>query len=108
MVNMKSKKNRALDLWRKQNGQCHWCRCNMLKPGSWKPGGLYDRGTPDNLCTIDHLDHKSSSLRGKFPGLKRTVAACWKCNNERGAKDEFHARLTVKDKHGSPVNKSGA
>lgn len=103
MVNGRIKKKRRLDMWRKQDGKCHWCHCDMIKPGTWKTGGLYDRGPPLNMCTIDHLDHKSSPLRGAYSGLKRTVAACWKCNNERGIRDEFHARLTIKDKHGNLI-----
>lgn len=49
---------------------------------------------PDTMVTLDHLFHKSDPRR-LLPcrGEKRYVAACRKCNSERGA--EHDARLGI-------------
>ena len=81
--NWAQKKRRQLTaLFHIQGGKCFWCKCDMLPPGSHENR----RGVkpPLNLATYDHMDDRHSPERGKHAGEFRNVAACWKCNFERG------------------------
>ncbi len=66
-------------LFHEQDGKCHWCKCEMeltLRP---KRGQVCQ----PNLATFEHLDDRLSPERGKHPGERRVVLACWECNNQR-------------------------
>ncbi len=66
-------------LFKEQNGRCCWCNNKMIPTG-----GKHIKDPPDNLCTLEHLDDKWSSMRGKWPqGTIRRAVACRKCNQAR-------------------------
>ncbi len=76
-------KRQVLALYRRQDGRCHWCECDMLPPGP--DGGK--RPNP-RQCTLDHLDDRFNPERGKRAGEIRRVAACWLCNHSRGVESQ--------------------
>ena len=81
---------KRLKLFYEQQGRCYWCGCEMISPE------FYDQSKapqPDNLATLDHLDNKLSNERGKHHGEKRRIAACRKCNQQRGRLDELVHKL---------------
>lgn len=50
-------------------------------------------------CTVDHLDSRLNTERGKHYGEYRRVAACWQCNADRDRqehemmpREELHRR----------------
>lgn len=93
------RKRRREVLWKKQQGHCHWCGCQMLHWDDLKrdpskqqkydvkaPGKI--KKMPRDLATIDHLRDRYHAGRQE-PNLgkeQRWVLACWQCNNERGTK----------------------
>ena len=80
-------KRQTLALYWRQNGRCHWCECDMLPPGP--DGATKKKRVNPRLCTLDHLDDRFSSERGKHAGEFRRVAACWQCNQDRGAESQI-------------------
>jgi len=64
-----------------QDGRCCWCNRHMFL--TFKE----TNPQPDDMATLDHLDHKLSEDRGKHAGEVRHVLACRKCNLERGEAD---------------------
>lgn len=83
MKNSEIHRRQVARLFREQRGKCHWCKKDMVK---FDPTVVRrHRPLPDHLATIDHLDHRFSSERGKHSGEARRVLACKKCNEIRGA-----------------------
>ncbi len=64
-------------LLKMQNGKCHWCGKEMVLRYS-NGGSVWP-----NEITIDHLDERLSSDRGRHPGEWRRVGACGECNRRR-------------------------
>lgn len=67
---------------------CHWCGIVTV----WRDNPALP--PPDDTATLDHLYCRSHPLRrvphdGSYP---RYVLACYKCNNERSADEDIHAR----------------
>lgn len=80
---MKPKHKRLEKLYVRQNGECFYCQRKMLSPTVWRAcfsAKLKGRDIPQNLCTIEHLDDRLTTHRGKLRG-ERTVAACRACNS---------------------------
>lgn len=82
-----AKRRQVQGLYNRQRGLCYWCKQLMV---------LFDptkirrqRPLPFNLATIDHLDDRFSSERGKHGGEPRRVLACKKCNEVRGRMSEL-------------------
>lgn len=65
-------------LFTEQNGLCHWCGCVMQLFTN------HVSNPPPDMCTLDHLDSRLSPERGQHGNEIRHVAACYKCNTERG------------------------
>lgn len=65
--------------FKEQNGKCCWCQSEMIPTN-----GKHIKHPPDNLATLEHLDDRWSSMRGKWPdGTIRRALACRKCNQDR-------------------------
>jgi hypothetical protein len=77
-------------LFEQQKGLCHWCKKPMRLRAEGSKKGIPD---PPDIATTEHLDDKNSPLRGKFQGQIRHVAACRKCNNERGVKNALRKKV---------------
>lgn len=73
----KLRRRRTFLYW-KQNGKCHYCEEIMWLGGYDE---VLEKPVPSQ-CTLEHLYPRGHPLRGKTS--EATVAACWKCNNERG------------------------
>jgi hypothetical protein len=75
-------------LFKRHGGLCYWCRQPMILI----KGNIPHVPDPPNRATIDHLDDRFSPQRGKMirnaPQTLRHVAACRKCNMERGKRSE--------------------
>jgi hypothetical protein len=69
-------------LWRK-DPHCHWCGCLTIL---WKSSPK-NKVMPHNAATLDHLDSRMSPERGKHPGERRHVLACYRCNQDRCDRD---------------------
>ena len=63
----------------RQKGACHYCGTQMLL--MWTCPTAY---RPDNLCTIEHLRDRFHPDRQEPGNDRRHVAACLKCNFEKG------------------------
>jgi hypothetical protein len=72
-----AKHRRIATLYARQNGRCHWCKCQMKLLETNPPGAF------GNVCTLDHLYSRGDPRRGSGRA-EATVAACWDCNNRRG------------------------
>lgn len=98
------KKKRRAKLFREQSGLCHWCRQPMRM--------LHVEGgdQPPDLCTLDHLrDRFDPARRQPANGEKRLVAACFKCNNDRGAKRQAEiSKRTLRRRSGRYPDARGA
>jgi hypothetical protein len=77
---MKQRREQLERLFAEQHGRCHWCNAVMVL----LPKGYNQKENPRNRATVDHLDDRWSPRRGTF-NERRHVAACWQCNNKRGA-----------------------
>lgn len=87
----KPRRRQLARLFKEQNGLCHWCKKPMRKPGSFD--GSQGIRFPDDICTMDHLVER---FNGRKKGDKcETVAACFRCNHERGnrARDQWLQEL---------------
>ena len=77
-------------LFHEQKGCCYYCGKPMLigkgGPGYW---------LPHNFCTVDHIIPIAKG--GARGATLNAVAACHRCNNQRGTKD---ARLFMLEKQG--------
>lgn len=77
-------RQRRIDL---QGGLCHWCDAPLTTQPEGKPG--------HRLATDDHVFPRNDSRRfdRSNPLAVKIVAACRKCNHDRGATpyDEFLA-----------------
>jgi 5-methylcytosine-specific restriction endonuclease McrA len=59
----------------RQGNKCYYCDCEMNRTNG-----------SDNLATVEHLvDKWSSPKHQKIESPSNIVAACFKCNNSRGA-----------------------
>ena len=95
MTNSPGKRRRQLlRLFEQQKGLCHYCKSEMV---IMPVGHIQEKNSPPNRATLEHLDHKLDPNRGKHNGECRRVAACWKCNNEKG--DEYIKKLMVENPH---------
>lgn len=76
------KRQKRAALFAQQRGLCHWCQQPMIFQ-DWVPPGTQLA----NTCTLDHLRDKFDPLRRMRPtcGERRLVAACYSCNQDRGA-----------------------
>ena len=87
-------KHQKRRLYEVQGGLCHWCGQPMLPPElSPKRRGEKQQS---NLCTLDHIDSRLNTERGRHAGKPRRVAACFECNQRRCNKEV--AQLSIKDK----------
>ncbi len=75
-----------MSLFRRQNGRCHWCECDLVL----SPPGKHVKKQPPNLGTIDHLRDRFDPARRERNrhGERRLVLACLACNNRRGAESQ--------------------
>lgn len=74
----------------RQDRKCYYCQCEMN-------GG---KGSPQH-ATIEHLiDKWSSPKHQKIESATNLVAACFQCNNSRGAKRNQIARNYYKQEAG--------
>ena len=85
------KRNQKERLFREQRGLCYYCE----KPMLLRHGPMLRR-PPNTLATLDHVIPRAEG--GAFAPSTNAVAACWHCNNQRGAKD---ARLFMLEKQGA-------
>lgn len=77
-----NKKVRKL-LAEQSNSKCFWCKITV------KEYDLKDKeNMPDDQATLDHL--KSKSKGRKSYEVVPKVLACYKCNRERGRRDELN------------------
>lgn len=81
-----SVRNRTLLLNRKrayrdQHGRCFWCDVRMMRPHD--PGFSEAANQPRRL-TAEHLIPQSQTADSAKHSWWNIVAACWRCNNERG------------------------
>jgi hypothetical protein len=78
----------------RQNGKCYWCGCEMvLIEGRPKHAGPQ----PDNMCTLDHLrDRHHPERTAPNTGEQRYVAACHKCNWERGRQSHLSQPIELR------------
>lgn len=76
-------RKRRAKLFIQQGGLCFWCKVQMVE----YPPKRKRKAMPLDMCTIDHLrDRFDPNRRECNPrGEQRLVAACWECNNRRGA-----------------------
>lgn len=78
-------KARRAQLFKAQNGLCHWCSCQMVLV----EGAAKRRKHEPNQCTVDHLRDRWDPTRSEpARGEQRYVAACRECNNRRGRERE--------------------
>lgn len=61
-----------------QNCKCYYCECEMMYHN--RLHGPH----PENTATVEHLRDKWDTRGHKDWGEHNLVAACFKCNNERG------------------------
>jgi 5-methylcytosine-specific restriction endonuclease McrA len=73
-------------LMRKQRGRCYYCKGQMVIATKEE----YMNGPPMNAVTLEHTVDRMNPLRGVY---QRFVAACWKCNNDRGSHNPVVATL---------------
>lgn len=66
---------------REQKWLCYYCNQLMIEFTERPRKGVKH---PDNAATLEHLDDRFSPDRGTRAGDIRRVAACRKCNQERG------------------------
>lgn len=85
---MQAKRER---LFHQQRGLCYYCRIPMLLGK-----GRDDARNPPHFATLDHIIPQSK--RGSVVSVANMVAACLKCNCERGDTD---ARLFLLQKQGA-------
>lgn len=71
-------------LFEEQKGLCFYCGRSMRL--EWEHQKRVK--VPEDLATLDHRNSRLSSSRGKSPGVKVNVLACWKCNFNRGKAEE--------------------
>jgi len=87
----KRRQIRRQELWVQQDGKCFWCQSPTLL-------ALWCVEThetpPDNLATLEHLLHSRDPRRRVPPvgGEQRLAMACYRCNQDRGARDELRLR----------------
>ena len=87
------KHRRIQKLFERQDGRCFYCKCKMILQDRRRPF----KKPPPNMATLEHLDDRFSQKRGSFTNknVERTVLACLKCNNSRGAeRDKLMAYTT--------------
>ncbi len=82
MPKKRRNQDKRIALLNRQRGRCHWCDCEMIF--RFRKGGA----AWPNEVTLEHLDDRYSADRGNYPGQFRVVAACWKCNSDRGKAHE--------------------
>jgi hypothetical protein len=77
-----------------QGWKCYWCRVQMTAVPPYHHGLVY----PKTMVTLDHLYHRGDPRRASAPksGEKRYVAACRRCNEERG---KVHERTMGSKRH---------
>lgn len=69
-------------LIQRQHNKCHYCQCEMNREAK-----------SPQLATVEHLiDKWSSPKHVKIEDESNLVAACFQCNNTRGAKRNRIAR----------------
>jgi hypothetical protein len=75
---------------------CHWCGIKVVHPNVYMKKGALKSGSPDDMATLDHLDHRSSGNRGKtmHSQERRTVLSCYKCNHDRGIEEESRRKAS--------------
>lgn len=96
-----SRKRKRLRHLRERYKNCYYCKCKLnyypLKKGE---------KIPDNYATIEHLNSRLQYPNGRpnVFGKERTlVVACWKCNNERGNRENGELSKEEQwDRSGSP------
>jgi len=106
MMSVRSRRNRGNVKKRRrlrnavdaQGGRCYWCGCRMRTKRT--NGGHIQA----NQATIDHIDTRYDSVRGTYnnTGAERTVAACSKCNFERGRDREL--RVPIQERQQRSAN----
>lgn len=77
----KRSKRQLILLFQRQEGRCYYC--NQLMVLSLEEPRRHQPMNPLR-ATLEHLDDRWSDQRGKSPETYRRVAACWKCNTDRG------------------------
>jgi len=96
-VNGTSSKRRARRLrFVEQDGLCWWC----AKPMIWVdvvPMPTKETKPDPATCTLEHLYPKGHPRRGAMNGgfERRWVAACFKCNQSRGADEGWVSPFTA-------------
>ena len=83
MTSREKKHKQLKALFHRQRGLCIWCGKGMVPP--WQHQHKNGQKMNRRLCTLDHLDDRYSEERGRHGNEYRRVAACWQCNNARGA-----------------------
>lgn len=81
----KSLAQKRLELAIKQAWRCFYCRKVMVSPGFFYPldgGSLSKKNLRRRRCTVDHLVPRSM---GGTDALTNLVAACCKCNSDKGS-----------------------
>lgn len=81
------KRNQRERLFRAQRGLCYYCQKPMLL--------AHGENRKPNVLTLDHIVPLSKG--GALSFTENTVAACRRCNSQRGTKD---ARLFMLEKQG--------
>ncbi len=80
---------------------CYWCGCKTIF--IHRKGNKMVPPPEMNEATVEHYFSRYSPSRGKCPHIQRNVLACWKCNNERGRREQDSMpRDFLHKKSGSP------
>lgn len=76
------KRSRRTALFHQQGGRCHWCGGAMKLFHKINP----EETQQDDWCTLEHLRDKFDPrrLEPSKKGERRLVAACRRCNHDRG------------------------
>lgn len=106
-------RRRRATLFAQQGGKCHWCQGDMVLFDDVR--GACGDSRQDNAATIDHLRDRFDPSRREPAacGEQRLVAACRKCNHDRGAQrqaaqpiEELRRRsksMTAEEKWGGAI-----
>lgn len=90
-MKLDKRKRRRANLWRQQQGKCHWCGVAMMHWNDWYAQHRTARGgwQPPRLATIDHLrDRFAPTRQERAQGEQRWVLACSACNHKRGVENQ--------------------
>lgn len=78
MPDTRNLRRRRLNAFEEQGGRCYWCGEQMVLTD------LAEGTLPANAATVEHLYPRIGGIRQPSRSGRVTVAACNRCNNNRG------------------------